>query len=335
MANPAVQSTTTALSSGIVTSVTIPFTVASSLSNPLLVVLITSAFNPKPSNVDWNGTSLTQISISGTSIFFPTSAWYLSIPSAATSNVTVTWSPNNEDVGVTVVLLTDAGTPDDAVLSSSNTGNVGQTIFETITVNQSGSMLLEWMMSDKGMGNTTLAGQTEIYNTTTSPDPYRVQSSYKGGFATGSQSMGVTVDSGGTTGGIYEIAVLSVPPPPVTLQTVDEDINVMVESVSVHIVVPLVPFISDSTAVSDNQVMSVGYAVVIGESTAVTDLPYYFDNTFIMWESVAIQFQGDVNFNVSDQTIVSDNSTIPEPYIPVLWTDLSFDDSIWVNETAS
>ncbi len=81
--------------------------------------------------------------------------------------------------------------------------------------------------------------------------------------------------------------------------------------------------------------LSVGFSMNVSDSSAVSDLPFYYDNTFILWESVSINITGDRSVFAQDSSVVSDQPIMGEPYVPQLWTDESLSSTIWTELTPS
>lgn len=334
MATPAYNSSTVATSSGSVLTVAVGFTVPNGLSNSLLVAMVNNPQFGAANAADWNGTSMTAMS-DLTSQFFAR-AFYLQNPAPGTFNANINFPFFTHDIAITLVLITDAGPPDNQAQTSGFTNNVAQTVNTTLNVAQNGSLLLSWMMSDINSHITYTGAQTQILNTTTSSQSWRASSSYKSNSSTGVQAMLADMDSGGSSGGIYEIAAMVIPPPVTDLNLFASDNSTMSDGLISSTVSILTPnIIEDPLVVSDILFPSIGFPVFVSDSTTVNDLPFYYDNTFIVWESVQVALGGDKTTNNMDTISMNDQITIDPPYVPKLWTEEIASTSIWNNLTRS
>lgn len=130
--------------------------------------------------------------------------------------------------------------------------------------------------------------------------------------------------------GYTAAAIVALAPFPATSLISVTDSTTIIDVGTPYVVAVLVPFIGDSTTISDSIInLSVGYTVSVSDSTTLYDLPFYYDNTFIMWESVSLSISGTRTINVNDTTSIGDDFIITPPYIPVLWNNIVFHSSIW------
>lgn len=326
MLNPSFNSSAVGISTfGSVLNVTVPFTVPAGLSNTLLIAMVNNPNSAPASSADWNGTSMTQVS-GLTSGHFWNKAFYILQPESGAFDLSVNWSVFSHDIAVTVVLIENAGAPDNSVVNSNSTSNVAQDVFTSLNVAQNGSMLVEWFMGDalQHVNVVSFPSQTPITNGATAPQSWTYQASYKINSSPGAQAMDVSLDSGGSNGGIYQVSVLTVPPVPnfVTLTTSET------ATITDTFILPALPGLSISASEFTQ--------VVDGNSSVITEIVGVIEFLTIAVVTPTVQpllvsafdqsVMDDLPFYYENETAVNDAVLLsiispPPPPGPTLWTN--------------
>lgn len=191
---PTVQDTaTTAVgNSSFVNDINVSHTVASGVTNPMLIAVGTG-FNQYFDSATWNGASMSRLAygpgVPG-NIFF--------LPNPSTGAHTLTTHSNTVDRGqmVSVFLLQDCGS---IVMNSSDTTGFLVTTSATLTYTTTtdNSLLLGFAFSDNTTTQSQGTGQTQLSNVATAvnADNIRMTAFSKLGTTHGSQTLSITISS--------------------------------------------------------------------------------------------------------------------------------------------
>ncbi|MBX4215425.1 hypothetical protein KW797_00520 [Candidatus Parcubacteria bacterium] len=185
-----------------VSTLTIAHTVAASLVNGLLMVFVTSPQFAAATGATWNGTAMTQVSMSSNNFWI--SCFYLRNPAAASANVVISFDTAANQPVATVVTFENAGVP--SIKGTDSATGTAPSV--TVVTTKDNSLLMEWMMS-AAASHSQGAGQTELSNLLSNNGSWRHSSSYKGVATAGSASMSATIGSSQ----VYQMSVIVVPPP--------------------------------------------------------------------------------------------------------------------------
>ena len=187
------------------TTTTFSHTVASSLSNSILVFCYSSPV-VNVTAVTWNGTSMTAGATLSIANYYM-AYYYLVNPEAGTYNVVASHSSqatNRGLMGAATFTGVNQSTP---INVYGITGGTSASPSTSVTTTVDGCMLVSWIFSGVGASITHGASQTELWNSQDSVLE-RGTADYKLGGAAGSQTMSQTIAVSNT----YDLAVIALAP---------------------------------------------------------------------------------------------------------------------------
>lgn len=193
-------STTTVAIHASTSTTTFSHTVDPSLTNSVVLVMVTSATGSNPT-ATMDGVAMTRVSL-GVANYVST-FFYVRNPTAGSRSITINWSVAATDIGVTTVTFKDAGTPAFNAESDGTATSITAGVTSTIAK----SIFVEWIAS-AATTQTANADQIEISNFTIATSSVQCSSSYKPAPYAGTTTIGAVF--GGSVA--FQMNVVLIPP---------------------------------------------------------------------------------------------------------------------------
>lgn len=195
---PTVQSVSTIAPTDNQTSASGSHTVAGGLTDSVMIVMINSPQFAEATSANWNGTSMTKLSIGSSSNYW-CSAYYLLDPEAGTYNVGVGWSVIEREAVITALTIDNSGIPVYLGEDNNFTGNPSFTGNTT----EDDALVVEFIMSQVTT-HAPSGSETERSDLTSNTGNYRHSTESLAVATAGSMTIGVTFGANKT----YQMKVL-------------------------------------------------------------------------------------------------------------------------------